>query len=143
MAQSMIRVSAKDWLAIGQKLFGVDRMKWRFRCISCGHVQTAEDLAALGVVNEDAAYFNCAGRYKPSALSGLSKEAKEAKTGCDWTLGGLFRIHRVEVQHPESGRFLAVFEFDHPEAQALLGAANLPPEPAVPDASAPSAKEGA
>ncbi len=55
---------------------------------------------------------NCEGRYV--------EVAKGAKQPCDWTLGGLFRIHSVAVVHPDSKLLRPVFAFDHPDALDLL-----------------------
>lgn len=76
MKDDVLRIGLRDWFAIAEKLFGKDRRLWRFKCVACGHVQTAEDLIALGVPADEAegaCYFNCAGRYAkkppPAALS--------------------------------------------------------------------------
>lgn len=40
-------VSQADWLAEGEKLFGTDPRKWKFKCPNCGHVQSMEDFIEL------------------------------------------------------------------------------------------------
>lgn len=60
-----------------------------FECPRCKTLQSAEDLinAGAGKTLEDVeSYlgFSCVGRF-------------DENKGCDWTLGGLFQIHELEV----------------------------------------------
>jgi hypothetical protein len=71
----------------------------------------------LPEVAEEAAYFHCEGRYAGAQSS------EGGPDGCNWTLGGLFRIHTVCVVHPESGADCPVFIFDHPDADRELASA--------------------
>lgn len=77
-----------------------------FKCPICGTVQSIASLKAAGASDETAEKiigFSCEGRLTnagPAAAAG----AKDAKSiarrkvrGCDWTLGGLFRLHEMEV----------------------------------------------
>lgn len=74
-----------DWIAQLTERFGEDSKKWAFKCPHCGHVQTGQDFIDSGIgEHKDQVYFNCIGRYI------------EGK-GCDWTLGGLMKIHKVSV----------------------------------------------
>lgn len=88
---------------------GVPQEHYAFRCVRCGHIQSAVSLARY-LPPEDAdnaAYFACEGRFNK-------------KVGCDWTLGGLFRIHKLEVLS-EDGHLVPVFEPASPkEARALM-----------------------
>lgn len=70
-------------------------------CPICGTVQSMASLVAAGATRESAERqigFSCEGRLtgagpwprKPSA-------ARKRVRGCDWSLGGLFRLHRLEV----------------------------------------------
>jgi hypothetical protein len=93
-------LTIEAWKALGTKLYGPDFKKWRFKCVKCGNVQTFENFVALGMSQEEAVnvfFFSCIGRWKKD-------------TGCDWTLGGLFSIHKLEVIN-EHGRPAMVFEF--------------------------------
>ena len=89
---------------------GVPPDHWAFRCPKCGHIQSVASLMCHGLSYEEAsarAYYACEGRFTPA-------------TGCDWTLGGLFQIHTLEVVTP-GGRSLPCFEPAAPEeAQALM-----------------------
>lgn len=83
----MEQMTVKEWEIEGEKRFGEDKRDWRFICPRCNTVQTARDLLAAGVSNEDAKKyigFSCVGRF--------TKEK-----GCNWTLGGLFQIHELIV----------------------------------------------
>lgn len=85
------------------------------RCACCGTVQSLADFIAAGVPQEKAELAvtgSCIGRYT-GALEG-----KKPARGCDWTLSGLFSIHRLEVVTPE-GEHVPAFEPATPEeAQA-------------------------
>ena len=100
-------ITREQWIAEGEALFGKDVRKWRFVCPRCKHVQSGESVIAhnpglsRGEPSDaisDWIYFSCEGRHTP-------------KYGCDWTLGGLFQIHTVEVIDPPR-RPWRVFDFD-------------------------------
>lgn len=64
-----------------------------FKCPSCGMLQSAQDLIDAGAganLDEVERYlaFSCVGRF-------------DSTKGCDWTLGGLLTIHRLEVVTPD------------------------------------------
>ena len=40
--------SLEDWKAEGERRFGKDILKWRFKCPMCGHVAAVEDFKAAG-----------------------------------------------------------------------------------------------
>lgn len=95
----MEKITYKEWKKKGRELFGNDPRKWKFQCPRCGHIQTMEDLANVGCETpEQTAFFSCIGRWKKGV-------------GCDWTLGGLFHIHKVEVIMPD-GTTMPSFEFE-------------------------------
>ena len=92
-----------DYVAEGERLFGPLKKKWRFVCPRCGTVQSGEDFQAAGKEIDfilKVLGFSCIGRY----VEGV---------GCDWTLGGLFQIHTLEVILP-NGKHQPIFEFDKP-----------------------------
>lgn len=88
---------------------GVDRKDWAVICPMCGTVQSCSDLINAGAgddletVNPYFGY-SCVGRFNE-------------ETGCDWTLGGLFQIHQLEVE--KDGKIHPLFEIASAEqAQA-------------------------
>lgn len=77
---------------------GVPQVHLAFKCPRCGTVQSAHDLIAAGAGNgfdevEKYLGFSCVGRFAKEE----SHEYGTPRKGCDWTLGGLFRIHKLEV----------------------------------------------
>lgn len=70
-----------------------------FTCSSCGTVQSAQSLinAGAGETFEDVERFlgfSCVGRW---TNAGPHKDGTPPGSGCDWTLGGLFKFHPIEV----------------------------------------------
>lgn len=64
-----------------------------FRCPACKTLQSANDLIKAGAgknFNEVEKYlaFSCVGRF-------------DKNKGCNWTLGGLFSMHELEVITPD------------------------------------------
>ncbi|MEK6829046.1 MAG: VVA0879 family protein [Nanoarchaeota archaeon] len=85
-----------DWIKELKKRFGDDAKQWKFKCPSCSGVQTCQDFIDMKIESpEDKVYFSCIGRYVEGR-------------GCDWTLGGLFQIHKQTVI--KDGRAVPVFE---------------------------------
>jgi len=92
-------ISKNEFLMLGEQLYGGGQRHWKFRCPSCSEVQTFQDFIDGGVSSEVAMnrfYFSCIGRLIPGR-------------GCDWSLGGLFAIHTVEVV--SDGEIIPVMEF--------------------------------
>lgn len=99
------QITVEEWLRKGEELFGANRDDWQFKCTSCGHIQsaTAARHRAPGVDAGKEPHWlrnylarNCEGR-----LTG--------GVGCDWSLGGLFQIHKLEVI--DDGEAFPIFEF--------------------------------
>jgi hypothetical protein len=107
-----LRIGRDAWMAIAAELFGADPRAWRFACPSCGHEQSHNEVKSRKSDIGDTSgwiYFACEGRHV-------------AGVGCDWTLGGLFQIHSLEVME-DSGRAVQCMRFAHPRADELLTAA--------------------
>ena len=99
----MITLTLDEWRAKGKEIFGSDNPRdWKFKCVSCGHVQCYDDFKGLVDEPENVFYFSCIGRWKKGV-------------GCDWTLGGLLRFHGIEVTSQE-GENIPVFNFANPDA---------------------------
>ncbi len=72
---------------------GVPIVDVTFQCPRCKLLQSANDLIKAGAgknMGEVEKYlgFSCVGRWDDSK-------------GCDWTLGGLFQLHKLEVVTPD------------------------------------------
>lgn len=97
-----------------------------FKCPACGTAQSMATLRRAGVPGgeiERVIAFSCEGRWTkagpPAHGDSAEAEARRKIRGCDWTLGGLFRIHTLEVIYPD-GVARPTFELAKPdEAQAL------------------------
>ena len=101
----MVKFTLEEWKAEGTRLFGKDHRDWKFKCPQCGNIQSYRDFEGLVEHPEDVFYYSCIGRWKKGV-------------GCDWTLGGLFKIHKVEVT-AEDGTVVPSFEFsDAPQEMA-------------------------
>ena len=107
-----------------------------FRCVVCGTVQSLASFARhtelKGEEVERYLGFSCIGRFtnagpwvppprsKRAARQAREYERRRQTPGCDWTLGGLFQVHRMVVVTPD-GKEHPSFELaNSEEAQALM-----------------------
>ena len=95
---------------------GVPRNHIAFKCPICGTIQSAADLVKSGAgasFNDVQRLlgFSCIGRFTGA---GGHKKGESAGRGCNWTLGGLFRVHKLEVV-TEDGEHHPRFELASPE----------------------------
>lgn len=93
------------------KAQGVPLEHMALRCPVCGTIQSALDLARAGAGAtfadvEKYLGFSCVGRFTGA---GPWKRGEEPGRGCDWTLGGLFQLHTLEVV-TEDGKHHPRFE---------------------------------
>jgi hypothetical protein len=95
--QKIRQQKLKDWRKEAVEKFGKNAKKWKFKCARCGNVQSMEDFKGLVDDPNSVVHFSCIGRWKKGV-------------GCDWTLGGLFQIHTLDVIN-EDGNSFPVFEF--------------------------------
>lgn len=77
---------------------GVPHQHMAFVCPMCGTVQSAHDLISAGAGNsfddvEKYIGFSCIGRWTGAS----SPRKKPDGNPCNWTLGGLFSCHKIEV----------------------------------------------
>lgn len=87
-------------MALGAALYGEDMRAWKFECPICGNQQSDASVRARNPKIDRTSnwiYFSCEGRYTEDI-------------GCDWTLGGLFQMHRLEVVDDDDAKH-PVFEF--------------------------------
>jgi len=92
-----------------------------FVCPVCGTVQSMASLCAAGLSPdraERAIGYDCVGRF---TAAGAHKPGMTPGRGCDWTLGGLFHIHELEIEM-EDGAPRPCFRLAAPEEAALLAA---------------------
>jgi len=100
---------------------GVPREHVAFRCPMCGTIQSMTSLIRAGAgrtAEEVERYvgFSCVGRWTGAGSPRPENQGK----GCNWTLGGLLQLHRLEVV-TEDGTAHPWFEVATPEeAQALM-----------------------
>lgn len=104
----MNQMTLTEWRAEARRRYGDAASRWEFQCVACGHKQSGRSimertptLTAEEVVSR--VYFSCEGRW----VKGV---------GCDWTLGGLFKIHQREVID-EEGKSVPVFLFADEEPE--------------------------
>lgn len=114
---SVERIGVEEWTKIAVELFGTNPHDWRFRCTSCGHEQSIREVMERHPnLNPDDVkawiYFSCEGRE-------WACKREKPEVGCDWTLGGLFQIHKIEVATPD-GKTVPAFEFAHPDGMKKI-----------------------
>jgi hypothetical protein len=92
------------------------------KCPMCGTVQSMATLLKAGANADNVESFigySCEGRFSdagpwPSPADKSQRAARRRRVrGCDWTLGGLFHLHKLEVETPNGVRFS--FEIATPE----------------------------
>lgn len=106
----MITVTKKDWLTIARKYYKSDK-DYEFKCASCGNKQSINSVKNNNpdLTVEEISNFiscNCEGRHND-------------KIDCDWTLGGLLKIHELEVLD-ENGNIFGIFSFYDDKAMKEL-----------------------
>ena len=95
-------------------------------CPMCGTVQSAKDLIEAGAGDsfegvEKYLGFSCVGRWTGA---GSPRKAPDGRP-CNWTLGGLFTLHKLAVMTPD-GKSHPRFEPASPaQAMALLRAREM------------------
>lgn len=99
MAADMTAMTHAVWVAEGERLFGVDRMEWKFVCPSCGHIARTADWQAAGAP-EGAVAFACVGRWLPNPSTGEAFAGADVipATPCNYTGGGLFKLNPLLVE---------------------------------------------
>lgn len=101
-----VAMTRAEWDAEGERLFGKDRMAWRFKCPACGHVATVQDYRDAQAP-ESAVAFSCVGRWAGSLRDAFGGEGEGP---CDYAGGGLFKLCPVRVTNSD-GQVVELFEF--------------------------------
>ena len=105
-----------------------------FVCPICSTIQSMASLIRAGAPAdkvENYIGFSCEGRFSGAGPwpSDKDKTAKAKKRrmhrGCDWTLGGLFSLHKLSVVTPTG--LQPSFEIASPELAKALESLSLPP----------------
>lgn len=125
----MTRMPVEEWKAEGRRRFGPKARFWKFVCPACGTVQSGENFVATGKFSfekPDALLsvlgYSCIGRFTGKDDEGIAAKGRGEKwdKGCNWTLGGLFQIHTLEVID-ENGKCVPHFEFAEADANKIGG----------------------
>jgi hypothetical protein len=100
----------------------VPRLHVAFKCPMCGTVQSMADLILAGAGKDEEEVekyigFSCVGRW---THGGGPPKKKGTQVGCNWTLGGLFQCHEVEVVTPDGKRHPQFETATQEEAQAHM-----------------------
>lgn len=103
------QITHADWLAKGERLFGPDKLLWAFKCPICETRIEVRDWQKAGS-KEGAVAFSCIGRYLDKKQEAFSKKKVVKGKPCNYTLGGLFKIHTLEVIF-DDGLIDPIFEF--------------------------------
>ena len=103
------------------KAQGVDREDYAFKCPMCGTIQSGRMLINAGAGSDFDAIngvvgFSCVGRFTGKTSPSVEKDKNH---GCNWTLGGLFQIHTLEVITPDGAPHPHFEPVDAAEAQEL------------------------
>lgn len=106
-------------------LQGVPMEHLAFKCPICKTVQSASDLIAAGAGQnfdqvEKYLAFSCVGRFTNAG----PHEGNAPGKGCDWSLGGLFRLHELEVITEEGESHPRFMPASPEEAQAHMNLTN-------------------
>lgn len=93
-------------------------------CPMCGTIQCAADLIAAGAgatFDDVEKYlgFSCVGRWRGFSGDAFHLPESARGKGCNWTLGGLFKFHKLEVV-TQDGAHHPRFELATPEQAKKL-----------------------
>ena len=111
---------------------GVPKQHFAVRCPACNTVQSLADLeTALAVADRKALgrYFHD-GEADPRRAFGFSCVGRYAcgekpPRGCDWTLGGFLKIHRLVIKFPDGQEFPAFEPATPEEARDRMNAGTM------------------
>lgn len=108
----MKKITAAEFHAEMKAQGAQDRQDIAFKCVACGTVQSIRSLVNAGLTAEQAESrigFACEGRQRGAKGAVDRAPADPEIRGCNWSLGGLFHIHKVEVTTPD-GKVHPTFE---------------------------------
>ena len=104
----VIVIEYSNWEKIGTDFYGEDRKEWKFKCASCGHIQSINSILSHNPKLESkevgrTIYCECEGRINEGY-------------GCDWSLYGLFQCHKLVVYDNERKTDFKCFLFENEDA---------------------------
>ena len=106
----MEKITFKEWIEKGKEIFGTDdRRLWKFKCPSCGFVQSFQDFLDAGATEDDSLGmigFSCVGRV----MEKKGQFLKDKKQPCNYAGGGLIGLNPVTIIAP-NGTEHNYFEF--------------------------------
>lgn len=124
----MERISVEE-LHARMKAQGISaREHIAFKCPICSTVQSMASLILAGAKPdkvESFIGFSCEGQFSGAgewpADKDRSAKARQRRQvrGCNWTLGGLFKLHKLEVVMPDGGTQMSFHLASPEEAKAL------------------------
>ena len=114
----MKTLTQQEFFTEAESRFGADVRNWKFVCPMCGTVQSVQQLHDAVVASGETedrvdGYigFSCIGRFTGQRNEGITAKNRGEKwdKGCNWTLGGLFKFHTLEIVTPD-GALRPIFE---------------------------------
>ncbi|MCB5309238.1 VVA0879 family protein [Yersinia massiliensis] len=105
------------------KAQGVTREDYAFKCPMCSTIQSARDFIRANVGTDFDSIqkhlgFNCIGRFTGKGSPTVEKGKNH---GCNWTLGGLLDLNKLEVLTPDGIKHPHFEPATPAEAQAHSG----------------------
>ena len=98
----MKQMTQDEFYAEAKRRFGPKARDWKFVCPACGTIQSIQQYFDAGLSQEavhGVVGYSCIGRFTGQGDAGISAHHRGEPwdKGCNWTLGGLLRIHTLEV----------------------------------------------
>lgn len=93
-------ITMAEWVEQGHRMFGLDRLRWRFQCPACGGIQSGLDFIDLGEAPGGAVFTVCVQRLRRGGR-------------CRFTLDTLVRFPNLVILG-EDGTKTPAFEFAVP-----------------------------
>lgn len=96
-----MKLDFDEWKTIGIILYGKNILHWKFICPACKKTQNGEDFLNFVPEEDINSYigFSCIGRVNGKGNSFLNSNGDKGKypNGCDWTVGGFLKIHKLTI----------------------------------------------
>ena len=100
-----MEISYDNWCKEGERRYGPDRMKWRFRCPSCDSEMSVQDYKDAGAPEENIG-MSCVGR----SIGSIVTIGTKGNGPCNYAGFGLLRLNPVEIFR-EGGEKVKAFDF--------------------------------